>query len=184
MLISLFCISGCGSNSQQTLKEINDFETEVKNNYNNNSDTFNQLKSCFGLKYIKAIDFKKNDVVVIDYKMNDSSKWEKTEISLVNKEIKSPLLKEGITTQYLFDLKMKLSSINANNIWIIDDHDITKGFSFKKIRINYLGDVNDFHFFYMLFDRPLDAIEESHYTPLTQDNMGGVLDKAVIYYCR
>ena len=184
MLLGLICISGCISNGEQTLKEYNNLKIEVKNNYSNNINTFNEVKLCFGLKYIKGIEFEKNDDVAIKYKMTDSSKWEKTIISLVNNEIKSPLHKEGISTQYLVDLKIKLSNINANSILIIEDYDITRGFSFKKIKINYLKEVNDFHFFYMVFDRPLNDIEKSHYTSLTQENIGGVLDKDVIYYRR
>ena len=135
MLLGLICISGCISNGEQTLKEYNNLKIEVKNNYSNNINTFNEVKLCFGLKYIKGIEFEKNDDVAIKYKMTDSSKWEKTIISLVNNEIKSPLHEEGFSTQYLIDLKIKLSNINANSILIIDDYDITRGFSFKKIKI-------------------------------------------------
>lgn len=182
ILIILFSICGCNMSEQQTLKEFNTLKTEVKNNYKSNRNIFNELKSCFALKYIKVIEFKKNNNVAIEYKMNDSSKWEKIELNISNKEIKSPLKEEEISLEYFLDLKVKLSSINANRIWIIDDCDVTKGFNFKKFEIKYLKEVNDLHFFYTVFDRPLDSIEKSHYALLTQDNIGGVLDKDVIYY--
>ena len=52
MLLGLICISGCISNGQQTLKEYNNLKIEVKNNYSNNINTFNEVKLCFGLKYL------------------------------------------------------------------------------------------------------------------------------------
>ena len=114
--------------------------------------------------------------------MNDTAHWERIEININDKEIKSPLNEEGISVEYLLNLKARLSAINANRIWIIDDYDVTKGFDLKKFEIKYLRQVNDLHFFYIVFDRPLDSIERSHYTLQTQDNIGGILDKDAIYY--
>lgn len=182
ILIVLFCLCGCGTNGQQTLKEFNNLKTEAKSNYSSNKKIFDELKSCFALKYIKVIEFKKNDNVAIEYKMNDTTKWEKIEININDKEIKSPLTEERISVEYLLNVKAKLGAINANRIWIIDDYDVTKGFDFKKFEIKYLKQVNGLHFFYTVFDRPLDSIERSHYTLQTQDNIGGVLDKDAIYY--
>lgn len=183
LLIIFFCMYGCGANGQEeTLKEFNNLKVEAKNNYSSNKKIFEELKSCFAFKYIKVIEFHKNDNVAIEYKISDTSKWEKTEININDKEIKSPLNKEGISVEYLLNLKAKLSAINANRIWIIDDYDVTKGFDFKKFEIKYLKEVNDLYFFYTVFDRPLDSIESSHYALQTKDSIGGILDKDVIFY--
>lgn len=183
-LLSLICFCcGCGTNGQyRTLKDVNNLKAEAKSNYDSNKKIFNELKLCFALKYIKVIEFKNNNNVAIEYQINDTSKWEKTEININVKEIKSPLNEEGISVEYLLNLKAKLSAINANRIWIIDDYDATKGFNFKEFEIKYLKTVDGHHFFYKVFDRPLDSIEPPHYNLLIQDNIGGVLDKDVIYY--
>lgn len=184
VLLSLisFYMWGCGTDEQETLKAFNSLKVEAKNNYNSNKEIFNEFKLCFALKYIKVIEFKKNNDVAIEYKLGDTSKWEKTAINLNRKESSSPLKEEGISIEYLLDLKEKLSAVNANRIWIMDDYDATKGFNFKRFEIKYLKEVNDIHFFYGVFDRALEAIESSHYNLLIQDNIGGILDKDVIFY--
>ena len=184
-LSTLFCfLCGCGASEQETLKEFNSLKVEVKNNYINNKEIFSELKSCFSFKYIKVIEFKKNNDVFIEYKMSDTSKWEKTEININNKDIKSPLNEEGVSAEYLFNLKTKLNSIKANSIWIIDLFNRYNGSTSKGMEIKYLKEVNDLHFFYKMFEKSLDSIPNEFYTLQTQDSIGGVLDKNIIFYYR
>lgn len=166
------------------MKEFETLKVEVKNNYNDNKAVFNELKSCFAFKYIKVIEFKRDNNVVIEYKMSDTSKWWRTEINLNAKDIQTPLNFEGISSKYLLNLKMKLNSINANSIWVIDLFNRYNGTTSKGMEIKYLKEVNDLHFFYKIFKMPLDSIPNEFYSMQTQDSIGGILDKDVIFYYR
>ncbi len=182
--IIFLCLYGCGASGQKALKEFNNLKAEVKSNYDTNKKSFSELKSCLALKYIKVIEFKENEKVAVEYKMSDTSKWEKVTANTNDDVIKTLLDKEGIPADYLLNLEKKLGAIKANRIWIIDDYDTEKGVNFKAFEIKYSKQVNDLHFFYKIYDRPLDSIERSHYALQTQDSIGGILDKDVIFYYR
>jgi hypothetical protein len=192
--IFFFHINSCGNSQQKIKKDFNSLQIETKNNYEKNKQLFNELKNCLMFKYIKHIEFKKDGRVKIQYKVkdtdtarwglvdNDTHEWGKIEDEINSKEITSLLDYEGITKGFLPKIKTELNIINANAILILDGYDLKKGFDFKAIEIKYLKEVNGLYFFYRIFDRPVDSIENSHFPFVSRGNIGGVLDNDIIYY--
>lgn len=182
ILIVLLSIYGCGTNAQSDLSDFNKLRTEVKMNYDSNKTIFHEIKACEALNFIKVIEFKGNNNVAIEYKLNDTAKWEKITDEIHSETIKSVLKIEGLGEEYLFNLEKKLGSINANRVWIIDLFNRYDGTSSKVLEVKYLKEVNGLHFFYKVFEKPLDSIPKEFYSLQIKDSIGEILDKNVIAY--
>ena len=182
ILLVLPFFFGCGPDKEVVIKEFNELETEVKDNYVRNFQTFRKLKACLTLKHIRVIEFKEEDKVTLEYQLSETSKWEKLTGDFEEIGIKNILIKEGLPLDYISNIKNLLDNINANCIWVMNDYDATTGMYFTVSEIRHKKIVNDLFFVYKIFDRPLDSIESAHYALPTQENKGGILDKDVIYF--
>ncbi len=192
--ITIFCfyINSCGDSEQKIKKDFNSLQIETKNNYENNKEIFNKIKSCFAFKYIKYIEFKTDGDVNIQYKVKDTAQWGevnsdthewgKIVANIDSKEIKPLLDYEGLSKEFLLSIKKELNTINANSISMMDGYDVIKGFDYKAFEIKYLKEVNELYFLYRIFDRPIDSIYNSRYPFQSRGNIGGVLDTDIIYY--
>lgn len=182
VLVTLICLYSCRTNEKDTLENFNALKVNVKNNYIKNKAIFSEIKPCLKLKQIRVIEFKKENYVSIEYRLNETSQWQKTEGFINTQVINSLLLREGLSEAFLLELQDKFKVINANRIWILDLFNRLDGTISHGMEIRYVTEVNDLHFFYKVFEKPLGLIPREFYSLQIIDSIGGILDDDVIYY--
>jgi hypothetical protein len=179
--IALF-LPGCASNTQKIKLDLINMENEVKANYQNKELLFDEIKSCFKFKQIKAIEFKEKDDVLIEYTLMNQVDWMKVDNGIFSDQVREILSADGLSVDDLLKLRLKLAEMNINRIVLSHDYEATKGFEFERLKLRYSKEVNDQHFFYIIFGRQLDSIESFHYSWVNQNNIGGILGPDIVYY--